>query len=133
MEGARLQRTLGYRPGQRIAWIGSPEDYPRLLGDLPVGIQHAHDALDCIHMFLQDPATAHEEVRQWTSRLAPSGMMWLSWPAGSGELDDATVRDIGRAAGLTDVKRCAVPGWAAMKFIAPRSPERHPDTRPQPF
>ena len=53
---------------------------------------------------------------------APAGMLWVSWPKKSSgvatDLDENVVRDIGLAAGLVDVKVCAVTDvWSGLKFV----------------
>jgi hypothetical protein len=57
-----------------------------------------------------------------TKQLAPAGMLWVSWPKKSSgvptDLDENKVRDIGLAAGLVDVKVCAVTEvWSGLKFV----------------
>jgi len=54
--------------------------------------------------------------------LAPAGMIWISWPKKSSgvptDLNENIVRDIGLAAGLVDVKVCAVTDiWSGLKFV----------------
>ncbi|MFZ0540210.1 MAG: hypothetical protein WA412_18640 [Candidatus Sulfotelmatobacter sp.] len=54
--------------------------------------------------------------------LAPAGILWVSWPKKSSgvasDLDENVVRDIGLAAGLVDVKVCAVTEvWSGLKFV----------------
>jgi hypothetical protein len=49
-------------------------------------------------------------------------MLWVGWPKKSSgvstDLDENTVRNIGLAAGLVDVKVCAVTGiWSGLKFV----------------
>jgi hypothetical protein len=55
-------------------------------------------------------------------RLAPAGMLWISWPKKSSgvatDVDENIVREIGLAAGLVDVKVCAVTEvWSGLKFV----------------
>jgi hypothetical protein len=55
-------------------------------------------------------------------QLAPAGMLWISWPKrSSGVATDITenvVRDVGLAAGLVDVKVCAITDvWSGLKFV----------------
>ena len=55
-------------------------------------------------------------------QLAPSGMLWVSWPKKSSglksDLDENVVRQIGLKAGLVDVKVCAVSEvWSGLKFV----------------
>jgi hypothetical protein len=49
-------------------------------------------------------------------------MLWVSWPKKnsgvSTDLDENRVRDIGLAAGVVDVKVCAVTEiWSGLKFV----------------
>jgi hypothetical protein len=49
-------------------------------------------------------------------------MLWISWPKQSSgvttDLDGNSVREIGLAAGLVDVKVCAVTEiWSGLKFV----------------
>jgi hypothetical protein len=60
----------------------------------------------------------------WAAKLAPAGMLWISWPKKSSgmvsDLDENVVRAIGLAAGLVDVKVCAVNEiWSGLKFVIP--------------
>jgi hypothetical protein len=55
-------------------------------------------------------------------QLAPAGMLWVSWPKKSSgvstDLDENRVRNVGLAAGLVDVKVCAVTEiWSGLKFV----------------
>jgi hypothetical protein len=54
--------------------------------------------------------------------LAPAGMLWISWPKKSSgvasDLNENVIRQIGLAAGLVDVKVCAVTEvWSGLKFV----------------
>lgn len=54
--------------------------------------------------------------------LASHGALWISWPKGSSgvatDLNENVVREIGLAAGLVDVKVCAVDEvWSGLKFV----------------
>ena len=54
--------------------------------------------------------------------LTPAGMLWVSWPKkNSGvatDLNENVVRETGLAAGLVDVKVCAVTEvWSGLKFV----------------
>jgi hypothetical protein len=63
-----------------------------------------------------------EQFPKFARRLAPAGMLWVSWPKkASGILTDLGENDemrIGLAAGLVDVKVCAVNEvWSGLKFV----------------
>ncbi|MGH7661835.1 MAG: DUF3052 domain-containing protein [Vulcanimicrobiaceae bacterium] len=52
----------------------------------------------------------------------PAGMLWIGWPKKTSgiqtDLSEDIVRDIGLAAGLVDVKVCAISEvWSGLKFV----------------
>jgi hypothetical protein len=55
-------------------------------------------------------------------RLAPNGMLWISWPKQSSgaptDLSENVIRAVGLELGLVDVKVCAVDStWSGLKFV----------------
>jgi hypothetical protein len=62
------------------------------------------------------------EFARLAKLLGPAGMLWVAWPKkASGvatDLNENDVRRIGLAAGLVDVKVCAVSEvWSGLKFV----------------
>ena len=73
-------------------------------------------------MFTKSKAALAKEFKRIGKRLAPAGMLWISWPKKSSgvatDVDENIVREIGLAAGLVDVKVCAVTEvWSGLKFV----------------
>jgi hypothetical protein len=73
-------------------------------------------------VFTKSRAHLAKEFGRMTKRLAPAGMLWVSWPKKSSgvasDLDENIVRETGLAAGLVDVKVCAVTEtWSGLKFV----------------
>jgi hypothetical protein len=73
-------------------------------------------------LFTKSAASLKNEFTQLAKNLAPAGMLWISWPKKSSgvptDLNENLVRDIGLAAGLVDVKVCAVTEvWSGLKFV----------------
>jgi len=80
------------------------------------------DALDFAMMFTKSRAELAKEFSRIAKRLAPAGMLWVSWPKKSSgvktDVDENGVRGIGLDAGLVDVKVCAVTEvWSGLKFV----------------
>lgn len=78
--------------------------------------------LDFAMIFTKSKALLTKEFRRTSRLLTPAGMLWVSWPKKSSEvptdLDENIVREIGLAAGLVDVKVCAVTEvWSGLKFV----------------
>jgi hypothetical protein len=80
------------------------------------------DTLDFAMMFSKSGAELTQQFPRIAERLAPAGMLWVSWPKKSSgvatDLDGNLVREIGLDAGLVDVKVCAVTEvWSGLKFV----------------
>jgi hypothetical protein len=73
-------------------------------------------------IFTKSRAELAKQLKTLARRLAPAGMLWVSWPKkASGlptDVNESVVREIGLAAGLVDVKLCAVTDiWSGLKFV----------------
>ena len=80
------------------------------------------DALDFAMVFTKSHAELTKEFSRIAKLLAPAGMLWVSWPKKSSgvatDVYENEVRRIGLAAGLVDVKVCAVTEiWSGLKFV----------------
>jgi hypothetical protein len=78
--------------------------------------------LDFAMVFTKSGSLLTKEFKRIAKSLAPAGMLWVSWPKRSSgvktDLDENIVREIGLAAGLVDVKVCAVTDvWSGLKFV----------------
>jgi hypothetical protein len=123
--GTPLLKKLGIKPGMRTAILHAPTSYARTLGPLPKGVEAARalkGPLDFVHFFTLRKADLESHVGQLVRALAPAGMLWVSWPKKAAkvetDLTESVVRDIGLAAGVVDVKVCAVDDtWSGLKFV----------------
>lgn len=122
--GTPLPKKLGIKAGFRVQLVNAPEDVLTELGEALAGCQSAKrgDALDFAMIFTKKSATLEKEFARMSERLAPAGMLWLSWPKKSSgvvtDLDENKIRQIGLAVGLVDVKVCAVTDvWSGLKFV----------------
>jgi hypothetical protein len=79
-------------------------------------------AFDCALAF----ATKAKVLAPMFARLAPkmpdTGMIWIGWPRKTSgvatDLNEDIVRRAGLAAGLVDVKVCAIDAtWSGLKFV----------------
>ena len=78
--------------------------------------------LDFVQLFVKSDNELKTRLSEYAKRLNASGMLWVSWPKKSSgvttNLSENIVRDIGLAAGLVDVKICAVDEvWSGLKFV----------------
>jgi len=123
--GTPLLKKLGIKPGFNVAFVNAPENFVKQL-DLPSDVNvrslaKARD-LDFILVFVKSQNNLTNLFAQYSLKIKPNGMVWVSWPKKtSGVQTDVTeniVRDVGLAAGLVDVKVCAIDDvWSGLKFV----------------
>ena len=122
--GTPLVKKLGMKPGSNIVFVNAPSGYAHEL-DLPADVSansRPGKPLDFAQLFVKSEKELTKIFSHYAKRLNPSGMLWVSWPKKSSgvstDLSENIVRDIGLAAGLVDVKICAVNDvWSGLKFV----------------
>jgi len=122
--GTPLPKKLGIKDGFRVALVDSPQE---VVKDLKPHLDKCEMAdgkspLDFAIVFTKSKAALAKEFKRIAKQLAPAGMLWVSWPKKSSgvatDLDENVVRGIGLAAGLVDVKVCAITDvWSGLKFV----------------
>lgn len=123
--GTPLPKKLGIKDGVTIALPNMPAEIKAELKQALAGCRTAGtnaQELDFVHLFVKSQSDLKKHFSAWAKRLAPAGMLWISWPKkGSGiatDLDENKIRQIGLHAGLVDVKVCAVSDiWSGLKFV----------------
>lgn len=123
--GTPLLKKLGIKPGFNVGFVNAAENFVKQL-DLPSDVNvrslaKARD-LDFILVFVKSQQLLTNVFAQYSLKIKPDGMFWVSWPKKtSGVQTDVTeniVRDVGLAAGLVDVKVCAIDDvWSGLKFV----------------
>jgi len=123
--GTPLPKKLGIKDGFRVRFVAAPSE---VLAELKAAlaacqmIRTEKTALDFAMFFTPSKTELAREFKGIAARLAPAGMLWVSWPKKSSgvptDLDENVIREIGLAAGLVDVKVCAVTEvWSGLKFV----------------
>jgi Protein of unknown function (DUF3052) len=132
--GTPLPKKLGIKPGFRVQFVSAPADVLAELREALASCTIARDGkrkdsnngdigpLDFAIVFTKSQANLQREFRRLAKLLQPAGILWVSWPKKSSgvasDLDENRVREIGLAAGLVDVKVCAVTEvWSGLKFV----------------
>jgi hypothetical protein len=126
--GTPLPKKLGLKAQCRVAFFQLPSDVKTELKEALsdcVLVKDGKDAsaqLDFAMIFVKSQAEMKEQFPAFARRLAPAGMLWVSWPKkASGVVSDIGENDvmkIGLTAGLVDVKVCAVNEvWSGLKFV----------------
>ena len=123
--GTPLPKKLGIKDGFHVRLIEAP---PEVTAELKSSLEKCEIArdgkalLDFAMLFTKSSASLKKEFAQTAKRLGAAGMLWISWPKKTSgvptDLDENIIREIGLAAGLVDVKVCAVTEiWSGLKFV----------------
>ncbi|HUS10647.1 MAG TPA: hypothetical protein VMZ30_09295 [Pyrinomonadaceae bacterium] len=124
--GTPLAKKLGFKEGFRAGFVNPPEAFQKELGTLPadveICVETLREPLDLIIFFTDSKQTLKREFPRLANKLARNGLLWVSWPKKSSgvitDLSDTIVRETGLAAGLVDVKVCAINDiWSGLKFV----------------
>jgi hypothetical protein len=123
--GTPLPKKLGIIPGLRVSLLDAPPEVREQLSAELAECEMIRDAKttpDFAIAFVKSKTDLTKEFKRITKLLAPAGMFWVSWPKKSSgvatDLNENIVREIGLAAGLVDVKVCAVTEvWSGLKFV----------------
>ena len=132
--GTPLLKKLGYTSDQSAALIDAPKALrPHLaaakfkaLAETTVdGAASLKGPLDAVHLFTTERAKLKRALPQLMKRLAPTGMIWVSWPKKAAKVETDITEDVIRAEclplGLVDVKVCAVDEtWSGLKLVIRR-------------
>lgn len=123
--GTPLPKKLGIKAGHRVHLVAAPAEVQKELKTSLAECEIVSDGkapLDFSMIFTESKAELAREFKRVAKLLAPAGMLWINWPKKSSgvatDLDENVVREIGLAAGLVDVKVCAVTEiWSGLKFV----------------
>lgn len=128
--GTPLVKKLDLDAGMSVRLLSPPDGYWELLGggaeELGVSVLDPDSSrtADFTHLFAADAAALEAGFRAARKTMETDGIVWASWPKKSSgvrsEIARGDVMEAGKAAGLVDVKVCAVDEtWSALKFVIP--------------
>jgi hypothetical protein len=124
--GTPLAKKLGFKQGFRTGLVNPPKGFKKELAPMPSDVEISVDSLtkplDLIILFADSQKMLNTEIPRLARKLVQNGMLWIAWPKNASglatDLSGNTVRDIGLAAGLVDVKVCAINDvWSGLKFV----------------
>lgn len=124
--GTPLPQKLGIKAGQRIAFLGAPPAFADALGELPEGVgtprTTLHGPLDLVVAFFVERREFERRLPRLISALEPAGALWIAWPKRAArvetDLAEDVIRDLALAAGVVDVKVCAIDAtWSGLKLV----------------
>ena len=123
--GTPLPKKLGIKPGFRVVLDEVPPEVKAELKEALVSCEFERGGkkpVDFRMVFTKSKEDLADGFEQMSKQLTPAGMFWVCWPKKSSgvatDLNENMVREIGLAAGLVDVKVCAVTEvWSGLKFV----------------
>jgi hypothetical protein len=120
-----VAEKLGIKASSQVALLDPPVDYPRVLGEMPLGVEFVEnppDALPVTLWFVSDPHEYLEGLPRARRRAAKT-KLWVLWPKGGRDgITQHIVRDSARDFGLVDYKICSVnDAWSAIAFAVKKS------------
>jgi len=126
--GTPLVRKLGIRPGERVAALQAPAGYEDLLGELPADAAitaRANAGAEFVHLFTTRRDDLEKRLATLRTKLADTGVLWVSWPKKASkvptEITEDTIRAVALPLGFVDVKVCAVDDtWSGLKLMIRR-------------
>lgn len=122
--GSKLVKKLDFKPGLKVAMLGSPEGFEETLGELPDAVELGSAVRRDTGLalwFVRSRRELEEEIGFVTARLPARISLWIAFPKQSGGLHaDFNQTDVRAAAlvhGLVDYKICAIDAdWSGLKF-----------------
>ena len=123
--GTPLPKKLGIRDGFHVCFVDAPIDVTAELKLSLTKCEPVNDGrtpIDFAMVFTKSRSALTKEFKRISKQLTPAGLLWISWPKKSSgvptDLTENIIREIGLAAGLVDVKVCAVTDvWSGLKFV----------------
>jgi hypothetical protein len=121
--GTPLAKKLGFKPGEPLWASGMPASVKKMLDAQvhPRYLARPTKALAAAHIFHTNAKQLEAELGGLRSKLAPDGMVWVSWPKKAAKVEtditEDTIRKIALPMGYVDVKVCAVDEvWSGLKL-----------------
>ena len=126
--GTPLPQKLGIKPGTIVVVIDPPDNYRKLLGQIPSGVNFATRPVGntkFIHLFVKERRALQTQLQSLRQKIAQDAAVWVSWPKKSSGVPTDVTEDVIRAValplGFVDIKVCAVDDtWSGLKLMIRR-------------
>jgi hypothetical protein len=120
-----LAKKLGIKAGLRVALLGAPANYRKLLAPLPDGVAFGTriaKGAELVHVFTRSKAQLGKTLATCRKTLAPEAAIWVSWPKKASkvptDITEDTIRELALPLGFVDIKVCAVDEvWSGLKLV----------------
>ncbi len=123
-----LPQKLGIKPDTIVVAIDVPENYRKLLGQIPSGVNFATRPVGktkFVHLFAKERRMLQARLQTLREKIAEDAAVWVSWPKKSSGVPTDITEDVIRAValplGFVDIKVCAVDEiWSGLKLMIRR-------------
>jgi hypothetical protein len=123
--GTSLARKLGVKDGQRTWRYQMPSSVTDEIAEeglQPKILKNPSAGLEMVHIFVTRSSDLESLLLKVRPLLAPSGMIWVSWPKRAAkvptEVNEDTVRAKAFPLDLVDIKVCSVDEtWSGLKLV----------------
>ena len=122
-----LAKKLGIKDGFKMRVIHQPDYYFELFTDMPENVtvlKEKKSKKNFIHYFSRNAKDLKSDIGGLKEEIVANGIIWISWPKKASkvvtDITEDIIRDIALAAGLVDIKVCAIDEtWSALKLVIP--------------
>ncbi|WP_428027665.1 hypothetical protein [Altererythrobacter sp.] len=121
--GTPLAKKLSLKPGQTAWFHDMPETVRVEIGDIEIlQLPGPIKGLDVAHIFTKERAELEHLLTELRHTIAPTGLVWVSWPKKASkvptDITEDTIREVALPLGFVDVKVCAVDQvWSGLKLM----------------
>lgn len=122
--GTPLAKKLGLKPGEPLWAAGMPDSVRKVI-DKEAGpryLARPTKSLAAAHIFHISARKLESDLTNLRDKLAPDGMIWVSWPKKAAKVEtditEDVIRKLALPMGYVDVKVCAVDEtWSGLKLV----------------
>ena len=121
--GTPLARKLTLKHGFTAWFHAIPASVRAEIGEVQLDEQPTPETgLQFAHVFVSERAELERLLTDLRTKLAPDGMVWISWPKKAAkvptDITENTIREVALPMGWVDVKVCAVDEtWSGLKLV----------------
>jgi hypothetical protein len=123
-----LSKKLGIKSGYTLHVENPPDNYSELIAPPPDGLDFNAEfdrKIDLAHLFHRDRASLQDSLTRLRATMAPTCVIWVSWPKKASkvptDITEDVIRDVALPIGLVDIKVCAVDAvWSGLKLMLRR-------------
>lgn len=123
-----LPQKLGIKPGTIVVAIDPPDNYRKLLEEIPSGVNFATRPVGntkFVHLFVKERRVLGSRLQSLRQKIAEDAAVWVSWPKKSAgvatDITEDVIRAVALPLGFVDIKVCAIDEtWSGLKLMIRR-------------